>query len=60
MGKEKREIRDEKEERLIQFLRLTKDGTYASVESDSIPSARAEEETVEIDSCQEMYYWNLA
>ena len=60
MDKEKRsEIRDAKEESLIKFLRLTKSGVYAPID-DSTPSSRIEEETEEIDSCQEIYYSNFA
>lgn len=58
-NKKKHSVRDEKEKELIEFLCLTKEGKYAQIDESSLPYSRVKEETVEIEPCQEIYYYGL-
>jgi len=45
---------------IMEFLSLTKEGKFVSIEECSFPCARVEEETEVIDSAEEIYYYSLA
>ncbi|MCD6134651.1 MAG: hypothetical protein J7J25_03960 [Candidatus Omnitrophica bacterium] len=59
-NKRKYTIEDEKEKGFVRFLYLTKKGKYAQIDENSLPYSRIKEETEEIESCQEIYYYGLA
>ena len=55
--KDKIEISDEKTNKILKFLQLSRDGKYAPIDESSLPYVRMTEEREEV--CQEEYYYNL-
>lgn len=51
---------DKRELSLLQFLIRTKNGKYAPIDASSFPYARLREETEEINTCEEVFFYTLA
>lgn len=60
MKKTEKSNKEQNEEKaLLKFLKLTKEGKYASVEKSSLEFARAEEQTEYYELSEDVYYYSI-
>jgi hypothetical protein len=50
----------EKERLLLSFLKQTKEGKYAPIDESSLPYSRVNEETENIESMEEEFYYGIS
>jgi len=49
-----------KERLLLSFLKQTKEGRYAPIDESSLPYSRVDEETENIESVEEEFYYGIS